>query len=546
MSYNEPMKKTTNFPTQDPTIEDLLKRLEVLENKNAELEAKLKNQNDLENKLKWFEEQFRLQQQKRFGISSEKTNPDQLDLFNETENEADPEIPEPALESITYQRKRKKHGQRALMLENLPVETVEYRLSLEEQVCSCCNGTMHQMSTEVRQELKFIPAELKVVKHVRHVYGCRNCERKELETPIVTAPMPKPVHPGSLVSSSLMAHIMNQKYVDGLPLYRQEKQFKRMGVGLSRQTIANWMIHGADQWLSLMYDRMHQILLEQDILHADETTLQVLREPDRPATSKSYIWLYRTGKEGPSAILYDYKETRAGKNAKDFLSGFKGFLQVDGYAGYHKVPDVTLVGCWAHARRKFDEALKALPPAKRQTSGTKAAEGLQFCNQLYRIERDLKELSAEERHEKRLELSKPVMDAFLTWLKKQKGQVLPKSALGEAVTYSLNQWEKLEVFLQDGRLEIDNNRSERSIKPFVIGRKNWLFSNTPRGARSSAIIYSIVETAKENDLNPYYYLRYLFEELPNLDPKDQNALDKLLPWSETLPIHCRLFNQLSK
>lgn len=530
------MKKTADFPTPNPTIENLQKHLEMLEKKNAELEAK----------VKWFEEQFRLQQQKRFGISSEKTNPDQLELFNETENEANPDLPEPALESITYQRRRKKRGHREAMLENLPVETVEYRLSPEQQVCSCCNGALHEMSTEVRQEIKFIPAELKVVKHVRYVYACRQCEREELETPIVTAPMPKPVYSGSLASPSLMAHIMNQKYVDGLPLYRQEKQFTRLGVALSRQTIANWMIYGADQWLNLIYDCIHQVLLKQDILHADETTLQVLREPNRPVASKSYIWLYRTGKEGPPAILYDYQETRSGKNAKEFLTGFKGYLQVDGYAGYHKVPDVTLVGCWAHARRKFDEALKALPSAKRLTSGTAAAEGLLFCNQLYKIERDLKELTPEERFEKRLELSKPVMDAFLTWLKIQESKVLPKSAIGQAITYSLNQWEKLEAFLKDGRLEIDNNRSERSIKPYVIGRKNWLFSNTPRGARSSAIIYSIVETAKENGLNPYYYLRYLFEELPNMDTTDEIALDKLLPWSETLPIHCRVFNQLSK
>lgn len=291
---------------------------------------------------------------------------------------------------------------------------------------------------------------------------------------------------------------------------------------------------------------MHQLLLEKDILHADESTLQVLHEPGRPATSKSYLWLYRTGKEGPPIILYDYQETRSGKNAEKYLSGFKGYLQVDGYAGYHKVPNVKLVGCMAHARRKFDEALKVLPSSKRMTSGAVAIEGLQYCNQLYRIERDLKDLSPAERYEKRLERSKPVLNAFLSWLKIQEQKVLPKSALGQAITYCLNQWDKLEAFLEDGRLEIDNNRSERSIKPFVIGRKNWLFSNTPRGARASAIVYSMVETAKENGLNPYYYLRYLFERLPNIDLTDKNALDKVLPWSKTLPIVCIDFKNLSK
>jgi transposase len=401
------------------------------------------------------------------------------------------------------------------------------------------------MSTEVRQEIKYIPAEVKVVKHVRYVYSCRHCEREELETPIVTAPMPKPVYSGSLASPSIMAHIMNQKYVDGLPLYRQEKQFARLGVALSRQTIANWMIYGANQWLGLLYDRMHQLLLKQDILHADETTLQVLHEPGRPATSNSYLWLYRTGKEGPPTILYDYQETRAGKNAKEFLTGFKGYLQVDGYAGYHKVPDVILVGCWAHARRKFTEALNALPSSKRLSSVT-ATDGLLFCNQLFAIERELKDLSSEERYEKRFKRSKPVLDAFLSWLKIQEHKVLPKSALGQAINYCLNQWEKLVAFLKDGRLELDNNRSERSIKPFVIGRKNWLFSNTPKGARASAIIYSIVETAKANGLNPYFYLNFLFEKLPNMDTTDEGALDKLLPWSTSLPITCIVFNKLSK
>jgi transposase len=546
LSNSQLMKKTTNLPT--PTIEDLQKRCELLEKQKAELEAKLeKEKMELEAKLKWLEEQLRLYQQKRFGTSSEKTNPDQLELslFNEAEAEANPNLPEPTVETITYQRRRKKRGHREMMLENLPVETVEYRLSSEEQVCSCCRGSLHEMSTEVRQELKFIPAEVKVVKHVRYVYSCRHCEREELETPIVTASMPNPVFSGSLASPSIMAHIMTQKYLDGLPLYRQEQQFTRLGVSLSRQTIANWMLYGADQWLSLLYERMHQILIKKDILHADETTLQVLREPGRPATSSSYLWLYRTGREGPPTILYDYQETRSGKHALKFLTGFKGYLQVDGYAGYNKVPDVILVGCWAHSRRKFDEALKALPSSKRLTSVT-ATEGLHFCNQLFAIERDLKDLTPEERYEKRLERSKPVLDAFLSWLKIQEPKVLPKSALGKAITYCLNQWDKLVVFLEDGRLELDNNRSERSIKPFVIGRKNWLFANTPRGARASAIIYSIVETAKENGLNPYYYLNYLFEKLPNMDTTSESALDKLLPWSTTLPIYCRVFNKLSK
>lgn len=523
------MKNTTKNSSQNPTIESLQAQV-----------------NELTAKVKWYEEQFRLSQQKRFGSSSEKTNPNQieLELFNEAEKAADPHLPEPTVETITYRRK-KKHGHRETMLENLPTETVEYRLSEEEQVCSCCGGTLHEMSTEVRKELKIIPPEVKVVEHKRYVYSCRHCEREELTTPIITAPMPSPVQSKSLTSPSMMAYIISQKYIDGLPLYRVEKQFERFGLTLSRQNMANWLLHGADKWLSHLYQRMHECLIKQDILHADETTLQVLREPGRAAQSTSYLWLYRTGQEGPPAILYDYKETRAGKNAKEFLSGFKGYLQVDGYAGYHKVEDVILVGCWAHARRKFDEALKSLPAAKKGKAVT-ATEGLNFCNQLFAIEREIKDKSAEDRYTIRLEKSRAVLDAFLTWLKTQESRVLPKSALGQAITYCLNQWEKLEAFLLDGRLEIDNNRSERSIKPFVIGRKNWLFSNTPRGARASAMIYSLVETAKENGLNPYYYFHYLFEKLPNMDLTNIDMLEQLLPWSKTLPINCRAFNKISK
>lgn len=540
------MKKTRKTPTSNPTIEDLLKRLELLEKQNAELEAKLvKERSESEAKINWLKEQLRLYQSKRFGVSSERTLPGQLELtlFNEIEKEANLELPEPTVETITYHR-RKKPGQRQLMLENLPVETIEYRLSKEEQVCSCCGGNLHEMSTEVRQELKYIPAEVKVVKHVRYVYSCRHCEQEEIETPIQTAPMPKPVISGSLASPSILAHIMGQKYVEGLPLYRQEKQFLRMGFALSRQSMANWMIYGADHWLSKLYNRMHQLILKLDIICADETTLQVLREPGRAASSKSYLWLYRTGIEGPPIILYDYQETRAGENPMEFLKDFKGYLQVDGYAGYHKVEDVTLVGCWAHSRRGFTDVLKSLPA--NSIKPVAATEGLQFCNQLYSIERKLKELEPKERYEQRLKQSKPVLDAFLSWLKMQEQKVLPKSGLGKAITYCLNQWDKLVAFLEDGRLEIDNNRSERSIKPVVIGRKAWLFSNTPQGARASAIIYSIVETAIANGLNPYYYLRYLFEQLPNMDLTDMNALDQVLPWSTTIPVSCISFKKLSK
>ncbi|MFD0957766.1 IS66 family transposase, partial [Virgibacillus alimentarius] len=519
-----------NSSTNPESIEYFKERAEKLEMEKEELEAK----------LKWYEEQFRLSQQRRFGASSEKSNSDQLSLFNEAEDTANQVAEEPTVETITYQRKKQK-GQRDAKLEDLPTETIEYRLSEEEQVCSCCGGNLHEMSQQVRKELKVIPAQVKVVEHVNHIYSCRYCERHEIETPIVSAPMPQSVFPGSLASPSAMAYVMSQKYVEGLPLYRQEKNLERFGVSIPRQTLSNWILHGAHTWLELIYNEMHDQLLQLDIAHADETTLQILSEPGRPAKSNSYMWLYRSGHTDNPIILYDYQQTRAAKHPRRFLDGFQGLLHVDGYPGYNGLPNVTLIGCWSHARRNFREALTALPETA-TTIYTKAQEGLTFCNKLFDIERELKDASPEERYEKRLERSQPVLDAFSAWLREQTPRVLPKSALGKAIKYCRNQWEQLEAFLVDGRLEIDNNRAERSIKPFVMGRKAWLFSNTMKGAKASAITYSIVETAKENGLNPFHYLCYLFEELPNMDTTDKVKLNQLLPWSPTIPEECRVPN----
>lgn len=521
---------------QDAAIASLQNRLHQVEQQNAQL---AQQNTELAARLKWYEEQLRLSLQKKYGASSERTHPGQiqLELFNEAEAVADPQPGEPSLETITH-RRRKERKRREDVLVGLPEEVIEYHLPEAEQVCPCCGEAMHHMKDEVRQELKLIPAQAKVVKHVRRVYACRQCEREGTETPIITAPMPAPAAPGSLASPSALAHIMTQKYVDALPLYRQEQQLARLGLDLSRQTMANWMLNASEQWLQPLYDRLHTHLLTRKVLHADETTLQVLQEPGRPAQTESYLWLYRTGRNGPAIVLYDYQTTRGGEHPQKFLAGYQGYLQVDGYAGYHRIAGVTLVGCWAHARRKFDEALKVLPAGQR--AGAAAQTGLTFCNQLFAIERSIQKASPEERLQVRTEKSRPVADSFLAWLRAMKPQVLPKSMLGQAVSYCLNQWEKLIVFLQDGRLELDNNRSERSIKPVVIGRKNWLFANTPRGARASATIYSVIETAKANGLNPFAYLTWLFEELPQLGATlNPEELDRMLPWSESLPITCR-------
>lgn len=512
--------------------------MESLQNKCALLEQE---KEELTAKLRWYEEQFRLHKQKLFGSSSEKTDSNQLSIFNEAEKESREHTKEPELEEVTYKRRRSK-GLKNKSFEELPIETIHYSLEEEEKVCPQCEYPLHEMSTEIRKELKIIPAQVKVVKHIRHVYACRQCEKNDISTPIITAKMPNPVLKGSFVSPSLMAYTMNRKYCEAVPLYRQEKQFNNFGIDISRQNLAGWVIHGANNWLKLLYDRMHTYLLKEDVIHADETTMQVLDEKGKNPTSKSYMWLYSSGKFGKGISLYEYQPSRAKKHPKTFLEGFNGFLQTDGYPGYNAVENVTLVGCFAHAKRGFTDALKALP-VDAEISKTTASEGIAFCDKLFSIERNLQNKTPEHIYKIRLEKSEPILKAFLSWLNKKEKQVLPKSSLGKAIKYCLNQWPKLEAFMLDGKLEISNNRAERGIKPFVIGRKNFLFSKSPKGATASSIVYSIVETAKANNLNPFYYLNYLFEKLPNIDKDNMKQLDALLPWSESIPYECKIPNK---
>jgi transposase len=513
---------TTIRPEPPPTPQALVDEM-----------ARLKAENQ------WLKEQLGLAQHRLFAPKSEKTPVGQeAMLFNEAEACAAPEVAEPEIQTITYTR-RKFAGQRELNLAGLPVEEIVYDLSPDEQVCPQCDGKLHEMGADVRTEIKIVPATLTVVRHVRPKYTCRHCQNQAFKTPVLSAPMPTPAFPNSLASPSAVAHIMVQKFVEGSPLYRQEQSFARLGFSLSRQTMANWMLVGAD-WLKTLYTQMKGHLLKRDIAHADETTLQVLKEEDRVAQSTSYMWLYRSGRDGPPIVLFEYQPTRAATHPSTFLKGFRGYLHVDGYVGYEGLTGVTLVGCWAHARRKFMEALHVLPTAQRNKGGTAAHKGLDFCNQLFAIERDLHEVTPEERRAGRDRRSRAVLSLFRAWLDEISVQALPKSKLGEAITYCLNQWRKLNAFLLDGRLELDNNRAERAIKPFVIGRKNWLFANTPGGARSSATIYSLVETAKENGLDPFPYLTYLFEQLPNINTKDPKAIELLLPWSDPVQARCHV------
>lgn len=497
--------------------------------------ADLKNNiAELTSKVEWLMEQFRLAQHRRFGASSEKSvvgEHEQLNLFNETEIDSDILVPEPELVEIEKHFRKRKNMVNDKLPEDLPVETVVHELPPEEQICPECDGALHVMGTEtLRRELKLIPAKAVVVEHIRKVYACRQCEKDECGVPIVKAAVANPVIKGGFASPEAVAHIAAQKFVMGIPLYRQEQEWNRHGINLTRQTMSNWLIKATFDWLEPIYDVLKEMLCMHKVLHADETSLQVLHEPDKPSESKSYMWLYRTsGNTKNPIVLYEYQPNRKAVHPKRFLKSFSGYLHTDGYDGYHNLSNnIKVVGCFAHARRKFDEAIKGMP--KKDRAGSLAMVGKRFCDKLFSLERDFALLSTEERFAKRQELSKPVLAEFYKWIAALNHP--PKTGLTAAVVYMRNQREYLERYLEDGRLEISNNRAERSIKPFVIGRKNWLFANTPRGAKASAILYSIIETAKENKLNPYEYLTYIFKNAPNWDIRNNfDYLDLLMPWS---------------
>ncbi len=528
--YNSFMKNTEKSTLiAENKTEDLVQNLE---NQLVQKEQKIE---ELEAKVKFYEEQFKLSQSKKFGSSSDTISNGQISLFNEVEKESLKECEEPDIEEITYKRKKSTTKSRK-SYNDLETEEIYYELSDEEKTCPKCQNELHEMKVIIRKELKVIPATVKVVHHKRQVYACRHCDTNGTEGSIINAKMPKPVLPGSMLSPSLLATIVDMKYNKMMPLYRQEQSFVDFGIDISRQNMASWVIKGSELWLEPLFLRMQTYLIKEDIVHADETVLKCLDEKDN---KNNYMWLYATGERSQHRIyLYDYQKSRSQKHPITFLNGFSGYLQTDGYAGYNKVPHVKQLGCLAHARRYFTDALKALPNDA-EIAMTKTKEGIQFFSRIYKFESEFKGLSADERFKQRSEKVKPIMASLHVWLKSESQRTLPKSKLGEAIKYSLKQWDKLTAFLEDGRLSCDNNLAERAIKPFVLGRKNFLFAKSPKGATASGIAFSIIETAKVNGLKPYYYLNYVFEMLPNIDLNDIDALDACLPWSSTLPDEIR-------
>lgn len=534
-----------------------MNKAEITEASNAEMvtisraeyeefQAQRRKISELESRLDLLMEALRLTRHKQFGASSEKsedTLEEQLSfLFNEAEVFSAAEKAEESVTVVAAHKRHKKHEYTLDSIpEGIPVEQVEHRLEGKDLICPQCGNTMTEIGKEVIRTLEIIPAQTVVREDIYYTYACKNCSENAdegCETPVAKAPRKKNIIPGSFASPEAIAHIMTQKFVMGSPLYRQEQEIYRKGIQLSRQTMSNWILRATEDYLAPVYEQLHKELLARDVLHADETTLQVLHEPGKTPQSESYMWLYRTsGDTDKPIVLYEYQPGRGAKHPKEFLEGFNGYLHTDGYAGYHNLPgEITIVGCWAHLRRKFDEAVKSLPKGK--AKGSSASQGLTYCNLLFAIEQGLaeKNATAEERYKERLEQAKPVLDAMFVWANSR--TAAPKSALGKALTYLKEQWPYLVNYLKDGRLEISNNRAERSIKPFVIDRKNFLFANTPKGATGSAIMFSLIQTAIENGLDPYRYLTWLLRTANTADLTDAQAVQNLLPWK--VPAECRV------
>jgi transposase len=489
------------------------------------------------------QEKFETLRRLYFGQSSEKLTEEdrrQMRLFNEAEELAEGSTEaateEPA--SLTVgEHRRKKPGRKAIS-KDLPREEVIHDLDSEQKRCECCGEDRPLLDEESSEEIEIIPASVKVLRHIRKVYGpcrCKGFESSE-QLPILRAAMPPRMIPGSIAAAGALAYVVTSKFVDALPLYRQEKIFSRFGVEISRSTLANWVIAVAARCGPLI-DLMWQLIGKAVFQQMDETTTQVLHEPGRPPTAKSYIWVnlghveVEGQEELKSIILYHYHPSRAAAVVTSTLAGYEGYLQTDGYeayeAGLRAEEGIIHLGCLAHVRRKFFEAAKL---TKKPGS---AQQALAFIAKVYRIETECREqlsggkVSREQFVERRDEQARPILEQFMKWLDERSEQVPPTSKLGEAIGYARRQMPKIMRYLDAWFLTPDNNAVERAIRPFVIGRSNWLFSETPRGAHASAAIYSLVETAKANGLEPYHYSRYLFTHLPTVNSEEDLA--KLLP-----------------
>ena len=519
--------------------------IQLLLQQQEQLEAITKELHASNEKMQLLMEQVILGKQNRFGRSSEKMEDTSqicfrevngtIVFFNEAEAVCDLNAAEPEDLELKSPKQPKRKGKKEADLSGLPVRRIDHYLSAEELEAEFGVRGWKQLPDAISRKYHFVPAKVEVEEHHIGVYASKTDEH------MVKADHPKTLLHGSLVSPSLGAAIINGKYVNAVPLYRLEQEFQRYGLQITRQNMANWCIRLAEEYLSILYDYLHKELYFYHVIQADETPVLVNHD-GRKAGSKSWMWVYRSGHlyQKRQIVLYEYQQTRNASHPREFLKGYDGICVTDGYQVYHtlekELEELTIAGCWVHCRRRFDEALKLIPKSYQKESH--AFLLMKQIQAIYREEGKLNDLSSDERLKQRQAVIKPLVDAFFAYLKTI--NVSKKDKFGDAVGYALNQEKYLRVFLTDGDVPIDNNASERAIRGFCIGKKNWQMIDTIHGAKSSAIIYSIVETAKANNLKPFDYVQHLLEEIPkHMNDKDCSFLEDLLPWSEKLPAEIR-------
>lgn len=519
--------------------------IQLLLQQQEQLEAITKELHASNEKMQLLMEQVILGKQNRFGRSSEKMEDtsqicfQEVDgtivFFNEAEAVYDLNEKEPDELELKSPKQPKRKGKKESDLSGLTVRRIDHYLSEEELEIEFGVNGWKQLPDAISKKYHFAPARVEVEEHHIGVYASKTDEH------MVKADHPKALLHGSLVSPSLGAAIINGKYVNAVPLYRLEQEFQRYGLQITRQNMANWCIRLAEEYLSILYDHLHEELYFYHVIQADETPVLVNHDR-RKAGSKSWMWVYRSGHlyQDRQIVLYEYQQTRNASHPREFLKGYDGICVTDGYQVYHtlekELEELTIAGCWVHCRRRFDEALKLIPkPSQKESNAFLLMKQIQA---IYREEGKLNDLSSDERLKQRQAVIKPLVDAFFAYLKTI--NVSKKDKFGDAVRYARNQEKYLRVFLTDGDVPIDNNASERAIRGFCIGKKNWQMIDTIHGAKSSAIIYSIVETAKANNLKPFDYVQHLLEEIPkHMNDKDCSFLEDLLPWSEKLPAGIR-------
>lgn len=513
---------------------------EQLENANARL-------SDNSRQIELLTEQIRIMNQRQFGRKSESRLSEMdgqltlFDSFNEVELLKKDDAPEPAVEEViipSYRRSKAK-GKREADLDGLPARIFEHTLS-EEELAQKFPGGYKELPVEIYKRLHIIPETFIVDEHHVHVYASKNNDGM-----IMKARRPVDLFRNSIATASLVASIMNGKYVNALPLDRQSRAYKCNGINLSTNTMANWVVRGTDNYLSLVYDRMHKLIYDSKVIHADETPVKTMRIDNTKIKNgkKTYMWVYRNRplRTTHPIVLYDWQSSRRADHPRDFLKDFSGIVVTDGYQVYHKLAgereDLKVAGCWIHARRPFADFIKSV--GSDTAKGTIAREAYDRITDILHTDNEFDDLPVSDRKKQRQTRLIEKVDAYFAWVKYKYSQVTHNSTIGKALAYSINQEKYLRVFLSDGNVPPDNNYAEQAIRPFTIGRKNFVLMESDNGAKASAMIYSIVETAKANGVNTYKYLELLLTEIPkHMEDKDLKFIDSLLPWSPLVQKEC--------